>query len=884
MGQKQLATIDLEQLPKHFDAAEAERRWNDVWQAQGVYHWDAGKDRAQTFVVDTPPPTVSGSLHVGHVFSYTQTDVSVRYKRMRGFNVFYPMGWDDNGLPTERRVQNFYNVRCDPALPYEAGLKLSAADPKEKAPPRLLSRRNFIELCEELTAVDEQAYRDLWQRLALSVDWRQTYATIDTHCRRIAQLSFLDLHAKGHVYQSSAPTMWDVDFQTAVAQAEVQDRTLPGAYHKIEFGVLDAPERSFVIATTRPELLAACVGVTAHPEDERYKPLFGKTAITPLFHAPVPIFPSELADPSKGTGILMVCTFGDQTDVIWWREHQLALRKIVGRNGRLEPVTYGSEAFPSRQPERANAYYAKLAGQTIKQAQRIAVELLREPEGSATGRGAPLQGEPEAMQHAVKFFEKGDRPLELLPTRQWFARLLDKTDALLARGAQIEWRPEFMRTRYEDWTRNLNVDWCLSRQRYFGVPIPVWYAIDARGAVDHARPILPAASALPIDAMTDVPPGFRADQRGQPNGFIGEPDIFDTWFTSSMTPQISAHWQLDEERARKLFPADIRPQAHEIIRTWAFYTIAKAHLHSDSVPWKHVLLSGWVLAAGSREKESKTKGSTTMTPSQLIEKYTADALRYWAASARLGVDTAFDDKVFAVGKRLSTKIWNAAKFVLGQKADAHPISEELDLAFVARLAALVERVTAAHEDFNYAQALAETEGFFWSSFTDTYVELAKARAWGGEKVTPQAQGSAVAALRLGLSVLLRLFAPVLPYITEEVWSWVFAAEHDAPSIHRARWPSSADFAGIAAPRDAASFELAIAAQNAINRKKTDAAASIGRPVNTLTLRAAPATLSALAPVISDVLAAARCARHEQQPAPELPLGTIEVAAIELEAK
>jgi len=883
---KELATIDLERLPKHFDAAQAERRWNDVWQSQGIYHWDPSRDRAQTFVVDTPPPTVSGSLHVGHVFSYTQTDVSVRYKRMRGFNVFYPMGWDDNGLPTERRVQNHYNVRCDPTLAYEPALKLPAADPKDKAPARMLSRRNFIELCDELTTVDEQAYRDLWQRLALSVDWRQTYATIDAHCRRVAQLSFLDLQAKGHVYQSSAPTMWDVDYQTAVAQAEVADRTLPGAYHKIEFGVLDAPEQSFVIATTRPELLAACVGVTAHPDDPRYRPLFGKTAITPLFHAPVPIFPSELADPAKGTGILMVCTFGDQTDVIWWRENRLALRKIVGRNRRLEPVTYGTEAFPSLQPERANACYAKLAGQTIKQAQRIAVELLRDAEGSATGaaqRRAPLQGEPEAMQHAVKFYERGDRPLELLPTRQWFARLLDKTEALLARGAQIEWHPEFMRTRFEDWTRNLNVDWCLSRQRYFGVPIPVWYPIDARGEVDHSRPILPEAGALPVDPMSDAPPGYSAAQRGEPNGFAGELDIFDTWFTSSMTPQISAHWQLDPERAAKLFPADIRPQAHEIIRTWAFYTIVKAHLHSDTVPWKHVLLSGWVLDPNRKEKFSKSKGNSAVTPQQLIEQHSADGLRYWAASARLGVDTAFDDKVFGIGKRLSTKIWNAAKFVLAQKAELHPISEELDRAFVRKLAALVERVTAAHEDFNYAQALADTESFFWSSFTDTYVELAKGRAWGGESVSPQARGSAVAALRLGLSVLLRLFAPVLPYITEEVWSWVFAAEHGAPSIHRAAWPSAADFAGVGAPRDESSFELAIAAQNAINRKKTDAAASIGRPVNTLTLRAAPATLSALAPVLGDVLRAARCAHHEQQPAPELALGTVEVAAIELEA-
>ncbi|MET0390332.1 MAG: valine--tRNA ligase [Polyangiales bacterium] len=876
---KTITPIDVEKLPKHFDAAAAEKRWNDTWQSQGTYHWDPSRARSETFVVDTPPPTVSGSLHVGHVFSYTQTDVSVRYKRMRGFNVFYPMGWDDNGLPTERRVQNYYNVRCDASLAYEPGLTLPPADPKDKTQPRQVSRRNFIELCDTLTEVDEQAFRDLWQRLALSVDWRQTYATIDVHCRRTAQLSVLDLHAKGHVYQSSAPTMWDVDFQTAVAQAEAEDRPMPGAYHKLEFGVQGAPDQSFVIATTRPELLPACVGVTAHPDDERYQGLFGKHAVTPLFHAPVPIFPSTLADPKKGTGILMVCTFGDQTDVLWWRENKLALRQIVGRNGRLEAVTFGSEVFPSLQPERANTYYAKLAGQTIKQAQRAIVELLREPEGSATGRSAPLQGEPETMQHAVKFFEKGDRPLELLPTRQWFARLLDKTDALLEKGAQIDWHPRFMRARFEDWTKNLGLDWCLSRQRYFGVPIPVWYALDAAGQPDFTQPLLPPREALPIDPMIDAPAGYTEAQRGQPGGFIGELDIFDTWFTSSMTPQIGAHWGVDDERVRKLFPADVRPQAHDIIRTWAFYTIAKAHLHNNSVPWKHILLSGWILDP-DRKKMSKSKGNV-VTPLHLLDAHTADGVRYWAASARLGVDTAFDDKVFGIGKRLCTKIWNASKFVLAQKAEVHPISEELDRAFIARLAALVEKTTTAHEDFNYAQALADTESFFWGSFTDTYVELSKGRAWASEHVSEAARGSAVATLRLGLSVLLRLFAPVLPYITEEVWSWTFAAETGHPSIHRAAWPTAQDFAGIAAPEHENSLELAIAAQNAINRGKTDASASIGRPVRSLTLRAEPATLHALERVLGDVLAAARCASHDLEAAPDLAPGTVEVGAIVL---
>ncbi len=878
-------TIDPSTLPAHFEGAAAEVRWDEVWSKNGTYHWDENRTREETFVVDTPPPTVSGSLHMGHVFSYTHTDVITRQQRMRGKNVFYPMGWDDNGLPTERRVQNYYHVRCDPKLPYEAGLTLEAAPTGKdapKTPPRQLSRKNFIELCDQLTAVDEHAYRELFQRLALSVDWRQTYATIDTHCRRTAQLSFLDLFQKGHAYQSSAPTMWDVDFQTAVAQAEVEDRKLAGAYHKLEFAV-EGSEQSFVIATTRPELLPACVGVTAHPDDDRYKPLFGKTALTPLFAAPVRIFPSELADPAKGTGILMVCTFGDQTDVTWWREQGLPLRQLVGRDGRLERVSFGSEAFPSRDAARGNAYYEKLAGLTVKQAQKAIVELLRDPAGSATGAAgglrAPLQGEPEPMEHAVKFFEKGDRPLELLPTRQWFARLLDKTEKLLDKGAQIAWHPGFMRARYEDWTKNLGFDWCLSRQRYFGVPIPVWYPLDEQGAPRYDAAILPRPETLPVDPMAEVPPGYDEAQRGKPSGFAADPDIFDTWFTSSLTPQISAHWGLDAERTKKLYPADIRPQAHDIIRTWAFYTIAKALLHDDVVPWKHILLSGWILDP-DRKKMSKSKGNT-VTPLHLLEQHTADGVRYWAASARLGVDTAFDEKVFGIGKRLSTKLWNAAKFVLAQKAEVHPISCELDRAFVSKLAALVERVTASHDDFNYAQALADTETFFWSSFTDSYVELAKARAWGGPNVSAEEQGSAVAALRLGLSVLLRLFAPVLPYVTEEIWSWVYAEETGSPSIHRAAWPSAKDFAGVAEPAGDTSFELAITAQTAINRAKTEASASMGRHVTRLCVRARAETLAGLAPVLADVLAAARCAGHDTEPDASVEPGVVAISQLVL---
>jgi len=856
-------SIDPATLPKHFDSPEAEARWDAAWQDSGIYHWDPTRPREETFVVDTPPPTASGSLHVGHVFSYTQADVMVRYERMRGKNIFYPMGWDDNGLPTERRVQNYFHIRCDPNAPYEEGMTFEEASAKvRKKPAKHVSRPNFIEACYGLIDEDEAVFKALWRRLGLSVDWRLEYQTIDDHCRNVAQLSFRDLFEKDEVYTSEAPTMWDADFQTAVAQAEVEDKVLPGAYHHVEFAVKDS-DATFTIATTRPELLAACVGVTAHPDDERYKPLFGKQAVTPLFHAPVPIFASELADPEKGTGILMVCTFGDSTDVEWWRERGLVLRQLIDRNGTLIPVTFGAEPFPSADPDAANRYYAELAGKGVTQARKIVVGQLIDPAGSATGRGAPLQGEPEPIEHSVKFYEKGDRPLELVPTRQWFVRLLDKKQRLLDQGERIQWHPGFMHARYRDWTENLNSDWCVSRQRYFGVPIPVWYRLDAAGNPDYDDVLVGEPERMPLDPTTDLPKGFDESQRDQPGGFTAESDIFDTWFTSSLTPQIGSHWTLDADRHARLFPADIRPQSHEIIRTWAFYTIAKAMLHEESIPWEHVVISGWVLDP-DRKKMSKSQGNV-LTPMPLIEKFTADGARYWSASARLGTDTAADEKVFKVGKRLATKIFNAGKFVLGQSGEVHPIHAELDRAFAAELRQLVERATASFEAFNHAQALTDTETFFWTHFTDSYLELAKARARGEAGGGEAERGSAVAALRLGLDVLLRLFAPFLPYICEEVWSWAFAEETGHASIHRAPWPGAGDFAGIEAPASDASFDAAVTCWNAINKSKADASVSMGREVETLTIAAGPETLATLEPVLADVLAAARCRAHELAP-------------------
>ncbi|MDP6668042.1 MAG: valine--tRNA ligase, partial [Dehalococcoidia bacterium] len=770
--------------------------------------------------------------------------------------VAYPMGWDDNGLPTERRVQNYFSVRAERNVPYIENLDVEAERSRlglKKNQQMVISRQNFTEMCHFITEMDEVAFKDTFMRMGYSIDWGDEYATIDEKSRRIAQRSFLDLHEKGHIYQSEAPTMWDVDFQTAIAQAEVEDREKGGAYHDIEFGVFedDAPVKSFVISTTRPELLAACVGIAAHPDDERFKGLFGKHAVTPGFFAKVPIFPSTEADPEKGTGILMVCTFGDQTDVVWWRDENLELRQVLGRNGRILDRTFGEDGWGSVNPEKANANYQQMVGKRVPSAKAIAIELLRDPENSTTGNGAPLQGEPDQIQHTVRYYEKGDSPLEYLTTRQWFISLLDKKEQMIEMGRQITWHPEFMRKRYENWTENLNVDWCISRQRYFGPPIPVWYPLDSQGESVYDDAIVAPESMLPVDPETMTPPGFSEDQRGVPGGFIGEPDVFDTWFTSSLSPQTVARWGEDNDQMGSLFPMDIRPQGHDIIRTWAFYTIAKAMLHQESVPWHNIILSGWVLDP-DRKKMSKSKGNV-VTPVDTLDRFGADAVRYWSASFRLGSDAAHDESIFRIGGKLVTKLYNAGKFVLAQTADEGPITNELDRAFVAELKEVVRRSTQAFENYEFSIALQETEKFFWGAFTDNYIELLKRRS--RSENDPSGRASAVAALRLGLNVVLRLFAPIVPTITDEVWSWVFAEETGHPSIHRAPWPTIHEFDAIAAPEIAGSFQAACEAISAIRKAKSESGVSLNRELLSLVLEADGSGESDLRLVADDVAAA-----------------------------
>ena len=817
------------------DKDEYEQKWRAFWEESGIYRYDPSRGRDETFVVDTPPPTVSGALHVGHVFSYTHTDLMVRYRRMRGDNIFYPMGWDDNGLPTERRVQNVYGVRCEPTLPYDPDLSLEFG---REGDIISVSRTNFIELCDGVVQEDEKKFQELFQQLALSVDWSQTYATIDERSRYVSQLSFLHLLHKGAVELREAPTMWDIDFRSAVAQAEVEDRERDGAFHRIRFEV-DGGEH-VTIATTRPELLPACIAVGTHPDNEKYSHLIGKYAVTPLFKAPVPVIADEEADPEKGTGILMICTFGDAADVEIWRQMGVPAREVIGRDGRILSAPWGDDHWVSNDVEGANLHHDKLTGLTINQARKAIVEML--DEAGAT------EGEPEKIRRPVKFFEKGDRPLEFVVSRQWFIPVMDKKRELIEQGRKIAWHPEMFRKRYEDWVEGLNQDWSVSRQRYFGVPIPVWYEVAEDGTIDHDKKIVPPKEDLPVDPYVEAPPGYSEDDRGKPGGFVGDPDVFDTWATSALTPLIPSGWPDDSDRHRALYPNDLRPNAHDIIRTWDFVTITRSFLEDGSIPWTNVAISGWILDP-DRKKMSKSKGNAVV-PTDIMEEFGPDAVRYWSTSARLGVDTAFDKNVFKEGKRLVTKLLNASRLVLGYEGGSGPATHPLDRDVLARLRNVVERATAEWDGWNHAAALDAVESWFWSDFTDNYLELSKTRAYAADP-------SALGTLRKALDVALRLFAPVLPYVTEEVWN----SKRDEPvSIHASTWPAIDELSDA---DDNGSFAAAVAVLAQVRKSKSEAKVSIKYPVERLVVRAERSVLDALSgPVVEDVLATGNVRSHE----------------------
>jgi len=819
----------MRNIPEKPSLEGLEEKWDRSWETDATYRFDRSRTREEIFAIDTPPPTVSGSLHMGSVFGYVQTDSHARYRRMSGKEVFYPMGWDDNGLPTERRVQNYYGVLCDPSLAYDPGFE-PASEPSD--PPIHISRRNFIELCHVLTAEDEKVFEHIWRTLGLSVDWTQTYASIDDHSRRTSQKAFLRNLGRGEAYSQEAPVLWDIDFRTPVAQAELEDRERPGAYHRI--GFLRPDGSKVFIETTRPELVCSCVALVAHPDDSRYRDIVGTTVTTPVFGVEISVVAHELADPEKGTGVAMICTFGDTTDVTWWRELDLPTRAVIQHDGRFQEET----------PEWLSGddgAYQRLAGLFPNQARREMVEMLRQ--------SGDLEGEPRQVTHSVKFYEKGDRPLEIVTSRQWYIRNGGRDDDLrkkmLEQGEQLHWVPDFMESRYRHWVEGLNGDWLISRQRFFGVALPLWYPLDGEGEPDYERPILPSEDELPVDPTSEVPTGFEESQRGEPGGFVGDPDIMDTWATSSLTPQIAGHWDDDPDLWQRVFPMDIRPQGPDIIRTWLFSTVLRSHYEHGDLPWHTATVNGWILDP-DRKKMSKSKGNV-VTPMQFIEEYGADAVRYWACSGRPGVDTALDLGMMKIGRRLAIKVLNASRFALGFSDNVAPeaIREPLDRSMLASLRHTVEEATNAFERYDYAKALELAERSFWE-WTDDYLELVKTRAYDGG----DGGASAHAALQLSLRVYLRLFAPFLPFVTEEVWSW-----WQAGSVHREPWPAADELFDHGGDR--AVIEAVSAVLSAVRRAKSDAQVSMRAEVEEVEITDATENLEWIRAGEEDLKAAAR---------------------------
>jgi valyl-tRNA synthetase len=726
-------------LAKRYDPKLVEPRLEQDWQADGVYHFQP-EAAGPVYSIDSPPATVSGKLHLGHVYSYSHADFMARFFRMRGANVFYPMGFDDNGLPTERLV--------------EKQLGITASQ---------VGRSEFIKQCLQVSQEAEKDYHRLWQRLGLSIDWHYTYRTIDDFSRRTSQGSFLKLYRQGVAYRREAPAIWCPECRTAIAQAELNDLDRPSEYVTLDFRLEEGG--SLPIATTRPELLPACVAIFIHPGDLRYRHLVGKRARVPLFGQTVSILEDSGADPEKGTGAVMCCTFGDSADVTWWYTHHLPLVEALGKDGKMTGAA------------------AEFGGLPVEAA-RQAIKARLEAAGLLLDRQPTLQ--------SIRVHERCDTPVEYIVTNQWFIRVLNERQKFLQLGEQIAWHPAHMQARYRAWVENLSWDWSISRQRFFGVPFPLWYCLDC-------GQVIPAEeSQLPIDP-TETSPTHPCPACGGQR-FTPETDVFDTWATSSLTPQIVGRW-LEQNSPdqpaglfQRVYPFTLRPQAHEIIRTWTFYTIVKSYYHLGQLPWREILISGWGLAGEGMGKISKSRGGGPAAPLAMIERYSADAVRYWAASTATGKDALISEEKIQMGAKLVTKLWNVARFSERFFQGYLPPPEQslgslpftpADRWILARLQSLIRRVTTLMQNYEYAPAKSEVETFFWTELADNYLEMSKQRLYDPDHL---AHASARYSLYQVLLAIIKLLAPFLPYITEEIYLGLYASRESVASIHRSLWP------------------------------------------------------------------------------------------------
>ena len=715
-----------------YDPKEAEPRLQAFWEKEGIYKFDPTSDRP-VYSIDTPPPTVSGSLHIGHAFNFTAFDAIARFKRMKGFNLFFPFGTDDNGLATERLIEKIKGVKAVS-----------------------MKRKDFVKLCLDTLVGLRKEYISEIKRIGISCDWDIFYTTIDEHCQRISQRSFIELYKKGREYQKEAPTIWCSECQTAIAQVELKDKEAQTTFNDIAFKI---DEKDLIISTTRPELLPSCVAVFYNPADARYKKLKGKKAKVPLFDFSVPILEDEKVDTSKGTGIVMCCTFGDQTDIEWWREHKLPLKISITKEGKM------------------NEAAGKYSGMLIKEARKKIIEDLKK-EG--------LLRKQEKITHTLNVHERCGTDIEFLVTRQWFIGYLDLKEKFLELGNKLNWNPEFMHVRYDNWIKGLKWDWCISRQRYFGVPFPLWYCKTCNEI------ILANKNNLPVDPLIDKPPVKKCPKCNS-SEFIPEQDVMDTWATSSLTPRLAIELfekNLEyKELEKKLYPMSLRPQAQDIITFWLFNTIVKSHLHYNMLPWKNAMISGYVLDPLG-EKMSKSKGNI-VKPQDLIEKYSADAMRFWACSSKLGEDVATQEKEFVAGQKTITKIWNASKFVFSNIKDYKAEKQKpknfhtFDLWLLSKLQKLIKNSTDAFENYNPSIPKSETENFFWHTFCDNYLEIIKDRFYN-EARSEEEKISAKYALYESLKAILQIFAPVMPFITEEIWQNYM--KHESKSIHISKWP------------------------------------------------------------------------------------------------